>query len=61
VTLVDLSVSLIGVLLVLPSALMLSERGQLERPPDGLGGRVAWQGLPLARLRLRGRTRHESI
>jgi uncharacterized protein len=61
VTLVDLSVSLIGVLLVLPSALVLAERGQLERPPDGLGGRFAWRGLPPARLRLRGRARHESI
>jgi len=61
VTLVDLSVSLLGVLLVLPSALMLAERAQLESPPDGLSGRVARRALPRARLRLRGRARHEPI
>jgi uncharacterized protein len=57
VTLVDLSVSLLGVLLVLPSALVLAERGQLESPPDGAAGRAL--GRP--RLGLRGRARHEPI
>jgi hypothetical protein len=45
VTLIDLSVSLLGVLLLLPSALVFAER---ER-----------RGAQIARLRLRGRARHE--
>lgn len=46
VTLIDLSVSLVGVLVVLPAALMLSERASVR------------VGRPLA-LRPRGRARHE--
>jgi predicted RND superfamily exporter protein len=52
VTLVDLSVSLIGVLVVLPAALVLGERDRL--PARGLSAALQW-------LRLRGRARHEPI
>ena len=48
VTLVDLSVSLGGVLLVLPSVLALSERGDALQRIRELPGRVAG-GLPRRR------------
>jgi uncharacterized protein len=51
VTLIDLSVSLVGVLVALPAAVMLSERGVR------LG--VADVTAPLARRRMRGRAGHE--
>jgi uncharacterized protein len=50
VTLIDLTVSLVGVLVALPAALMLAER------PRAIAVRV----LPLRRMRRDGRTRHES-
>jgi uncharacterized protein len=50
VTLIDLSVSLLGVLVALPAALMLAER------PRAIAVRVP----PLRRMRRDGRTRHES-
>jgi hypothetical protein len=59
VTLIDLSVSLVGVLLVLPSALVLSEGGALERPTDELGRPSSRRRFSLSLLRVRGRTRHE--
>jgi hypothetical protein len=48
VTVVDLTVSLLGVLVVLPAALLLAERGvrlprpALPRPGRGLRGRRPW-------------------
>jgi uncharacterized protein len=50
VTLIDLTVSLVGVLVALPAALMLAER------PRAIAVRVP----PLRRMRRDGRTRHES-
>jgi uncharacterized protein len=50
VTLIDLTVSLVGVLVALPAALMLAER------PRAIAVRVP----PLRRMRRAGRTRHES-
>jgi hydrophobe/amphiphile efflux-3 (HAE3) family protein len=50
VTLIDLTVSLVGVLVALPAALMLAER------PRAIVVRVP----PLRRMRRDGRTRHES-
>jgi hypothetical protein len=52
VTVVDLTVSLLGVLVVLPSVLMLAERGELLRLPSRPRPR-----LRRPRLRLRGRFR----
>jgi predicted RND superfamily exporter protein len=49
VTLIDLSVSLVGVLVALPAALMLAERGE--------SGQL-WEGLPAGITRLIGRTGH---
>ena len=54
VTLVDLSVSLLGVVIVLPSALLLSERGELLRLP------LRWLADGAARVGLGGRARHEA-
>jgi len=51
VTLIDLTVSLVGVLVALPAALMLAER------PRAIAVRVP----PLRRIRRDGRTRHESV
>jgi hypothetical protein len=51
VTLIDLSVSLVGVLLVLPAVLALSERRALAAQDDPL------RAARLARLRLRRRPR----
>jgi hypothetical protein len=51
VTLIDLSVSLLGVLLVLPAVLALSERRALARHADPL------RAPGSARLRLRRRPR----
>ena len=51
VTLIDLSVSLLGVLLVLPAVLALSERRALARQDDPL------RAAESARLRLRRRPR----
>ncbi len=56
VTLIDLSVSLVGVLVALPAALMLSERGPSRQRRRGSSSLLA-----LSRARLRGRTRHEPI
>ncbi len=56
VTLIDLSVSLLGVLVALPAALMFSERERgalLGRPSLSLAG--------LGRRRLRGRAGHEPV
>jgi len=53
VTLIDLSVSLLGVLVVLPSALTLSEGGQLESPSAGMARK------PRASPRSPRRARHE--
>ena len=56
VTLIDLSVSLCGVLLVLPAVLVLSERGELEASFRQLGHwalRVVRRGLPWPRRRAR--------
>jgi hypothetical protein len=50
VTLIDLTVSLVGVLVALPAALMLAER------PQAIAVRIP----PLRRMRRDGRTRHES-
>jgi len=50
VTLIDLTVSLVGVLVALPAALMFAER------PRAIAVRVP----PLRRMRRDGRTRHES-
>jgi uncharacterized protein len=50
VTLIDLTVSLVGVLVALPAALMLAQR------PRAIAVRVP----PLRRMRRDGRTRHES-
>jgi predicted RND superfamily exporter protein len=52
VTLVDLSVSLVGVLVALPAALLLAEPGELTRRRNALS-------RPLAALRARVRPRHE--
>jgi predicted RND superfamily exporter protein len=52
VTLVDLSVSLCGVLLVLPAVLALSERGALA---GSLGYLAGWRSGGLPRLRRRAR------
>jgi uncharacterized protein len=54
VTLVDLSVSLVGVLVALPAALLLAEPGELARRRPALS-------RPLAALRARVRPRHEPI
>ncbi len=54
VTLVDLSVSLVGVLVALPAALLLAEPGELARRRDALS-------RPLAALRARVRPRHEPV
>jgi hypothetical protein len=61
VTLVDLSVSLIGVLVVLPSALTLAERGELERPLMGLAGRLNGLRPSFGRPRAGRRPPHETI
>jgi len=50
VTLIDLTVSLVGVLVALPAALMLAERSRA----------IAVRVPPLRRMRRDGRTRHES-
>jgi uncharacterized protein len=57
VTLVDLSVSLVGVLVALPAALLLAEPGELAR--RGIGPRPA--RLRFAALRARRRPRHEPV
>ncbi len=54
VTLVDLSVSLVGVLVALPAALLLAEPGELARRRHALS-------RPLAALRARVRPRHEPV
>jgi predicted RND superfamily exporter protein len=54
VTLVDLSVSLVGVLIALPAALLLAEPGELARRRHALS-------RPLAALRARVRPRHEPV
>jgi predicted RND superfamily exporter protein len=54
VTLVDLSVSLVGVLVALPAALLLAEPGELAR-------RRLVLSRPLAALRARVRPRHEPV
>ncbi len=54
VTLVDLSVSLVGVLIALPAALLLAEPGELARRRRALS-------RPLATLRARVRPRHEPV
>ncbi len=54
VTLVDLSVSLVGVLVALPAALLLAEPGELARRRPALP-------RPLAALRARVRPRHEPV
>ncbi len=54
VTLVDLSVSLVGVLVALPAALLLAEPGELTR-------RRLVLSRPLAALRARVRPRHEPV
>ncbi len=55
VTLVDLTVSLVGVMVVLPSTLLLAERGEL--------GSLPARGLTtlLSRARVAGRARHEPV
>jgi predicted RND superfamily exporter protein len=53
VTLVDLTVSLLGVVIVLPSALLLAERGELLRLP------LRWLSGAAARIGLGGRAGHE--
>ncbi len=58
VTLIDLTVSLLGVLVALPAALVLAERAVRPRArPAGRGPRARG---PLAALRARVRPRHES-
>ena len=61
VTVIDLSVSLAGVLIVLPPTLIIAERGISALRPvrSPLDSRLG-QGL-FARLRRRGQTRHETI
>ncbi len=54
VTVIDLTASLLGVLIVLPSALVLAERGELARLP------ARWLAGASARLRPGGRARHEA-
>ncbi|MFI5004370.1 MAG: MMPL family transporter [Solirubrobacterales bacterium] len=54
VTLIDLSVSLVGVLVALPAALLLAE-------PGALAQRMAQLGLRVAALRARVRPRHEPV
>jgi predicted RND superfamily exporter protein len=54
VTLIDLSVSLVGVLVALPAALLLVEPGELAARPVAAGSR-------LAALRARLRMRHEPV
>jgi hypothetical protein len=51
VTLVDLTVSLIGVLVVLPSALTLAERGEFEHPVRRLARRLSRRRSGPGRLR----------
>jgi hydrophobe/amphiphile efflux-3 (HAE3) family protein len=58
VTLVDLSVSLVGVLVALPAALLLAEPGGLAR--RGIGPRSPAR-LRFAALRARRRPRHEPV
>jgi predicted RND superfamily exporter protein len=58
VTLVDLSVSLVGVLVALPAALLLAEPGGLAR--RGIGSRLPAR-LRFAALRARRRPRHEPV
>ncbi len=58
VTLVDLSVSLVGVLVALPAALLLAEPGGLAR--RGIGPRLPAR-LRFAALRARRRPRHEPV
>ena len=60
VTLIDLSVSLVGVLVALPAALVLAERVGRERLPVGdrpAGGTIA----TVLRRRARGRAGHEPV
>jgi predicted RND superfamily exporter protein len=54
VTLIDLSVSLVGVLVALPAAVLLAEPGALTQ-------RIAQLGLRVAALRARVRPRHEPV
>jgi len=72
VTLIDLSVSLVGVLVALPAALMIAERDEpltLRRGLSGLfGGGASVLRSPAARMRRgggqmvrRSGSRHESI
>jgi predicted RND superfamily exporter protein len=69
VTLIDLSVSLVGVLIALPAALLLSERGELTRLPIRLGAallagaaRIPGVGRTLdGAKRRRGRAGHETV
>ncbi|MGH2832020.1 MAG: MMPL family transporter, partial [Solirubrobacteraceae bacterium] len=60
VTLVDLSVALLGVLIVLPSALMFFERGEFERPLIAPSGRLSRLPSRLARIRFPRRSPHET-
>jgi hydrophobe/amphiphile efflux-3 (HAE3) family protein len=45
VTLIDLTVSLLGVLIVLPAALTLAYGRQEQRTPASAGSRIGWRGL----------------
>jgi uncharacterized protein len=53
VTVIDLTASLLGVMVVLPAALLLAERGELARLP------LSWIEGATARVRTGGRARHE--
>jgi hydrophobe/amphiphile efflux-3 (HAE3) family protein len=59
VTLVDLSVALVGVLLALPASLLVVERGALASLPGGWRG-AARGRLPGAARRRRGQAHHEA-
>ncbi len=59
VTLIDLSVSLVGVLLALPASLLVVERGVLASLPGGWLG-AARDRLPGAARRRRGQAHHEA-
>jgi uncharacterized protein len=61
VTVIDLSVSLAGVLIVLPPTLMLAERGISALRPLGTPVHASAARGPLAWLRRRGQARHEPV